>query len=153
MVAKLLSFALQVRGHDAWMDRQNLSITSAELKKTLESNINKTKVAIVCIGVSDLQRCSNVDDFFRWELDQARRLEAQGKIRVVVVVHGTVEVEDLVCGTVLANKSRERILKSVGQWGEDLLEYLRKHFVIFFDINDLDAIAQKIILELRGIRI
>ena len=98
--------------------------------------------------MGDLLRCSAEDDFFRWEIDYARQLEAERKLCVVVVIHGTTELTDLVCGITLAEKSHKRALDSVGQWGQDLLEYLHVHYVIFFDIDRLDKVAEQIISAL-----
>jgi hypothetical protein len=133
------------------MDKKNLCISSEKLKRTVEDNLLKKKVAIVCMGPGDLQRCSDPGDFFRWEIDRARQLEGEGQLRVVVVVHGTADFEDLICGTVSTKKARERVVESLGEWGEDLLDYLRSHYVIFFDIKSLDPMVQKIIeLYSRG---
>ena len=64
MVAKLLFFSLESHGHDAWMDRKDLHVTSTELKESVSSQLDEKKVAIICIGVSDLECCSADDDFF-----------------------------------------------------------------------------------------
>ena len=145
MVAKLLFFSLESHSHDVWMDRKDLRITSTELKASVSSQLDEKKVAIICIGVGDLERCSVDDDFFRWEIDRIRELENEGKLQVAVVVHGTIELTDLICGTEMAGKVRQRIIKSLEQCGKDLLEYLRKHYVIFFEIDQLDTIAEKVI--------
>ena len=140
MVATLLFFSLQSHGYDAWMDRKDLRVTSTELKESVSSQLEEKKVAIISIGVGDLERCSADDDFFRWEIDRIRELENEGKLQVAVVVHGTIELTDLICGTEMAGKVRQRIIKSLRQWGKDLLEYLRKHYVIFFEIDQLDTL-------------
>lgn len=149
MVAKLLQMTLETYGYDSWMDRKDLSVTSPVLKKTVEIQICGKKIAILCMGVGDLERCSAEDDFFRWEIDQVRQLENEGTLRVVVIVHGTTEVEDLICGPSLVDSHRRRVLKKVGEWGDNLLQYLRTHYVIFFDIDALDSMVEKIISRLN----
>ena len=47
-----------------WMDRKDLRGTSTELKESVSSQLDEKKVAIICIGVGDLERCSADDDFF-----------------------------------------------------------------------------------------
>jgi len=147
MVAKLLQMSLETSGYDTWMDKKDLSVTTQGLKDTIDSQMREMKMAILCMGVGDLERCSDESDFFRWEIDRVRKLEEEGPLRVVVIVHGTVEVEDLICGTSSGVKHRQSALVSVGIWGEDLLEYLRTHYVIFFDIDDLDTDVEKIIAK------
>lgn len=55
----------------------------------------------------------DIEDFFRWEIDHARRLEAAGKLEVVIVAHGTKNVEDLICGHTKQKEAREKILQSL----------------------------------------
>ena len=64
MVAKLFFFSLEIHGHDAWIDRKDLRVTSTELKESVSSQLDEKKVAIICIGVGDLECCSADDDFF-----------------------------------------------------------------------------------------
>jgi len=61
--------------------------------------MHKMKMAILCMGVGDLERCSDAEDFFHWEIDRTRELEEEGALGVVVIVQGTVNVTDLICGT------------------------------------------------------
>ena len=75
-----------------------------------------------------------------------RQLERQGKLRVAIVAHGTSEWEDLICGNSRNVKTREGIKRSLGRWGEDLLEYLGNHYVIPFSVDELDAVVRKIVL-------
>jgi len=145
MIARLLADALETHGYDPWMDKKDLSITSTELKDSLSTAMDKTKVAVICIGVGDLARCSANDDFFRWEIDRTRALETCGKPKVVVVVHGTHELEDLICGIEIDERLRKRTFRSLGRWCTDFLDYLRNHYVMFFDINRLDDTAAQII--------
>lgn len=149
MVAKLLQMTLETYGYDSWMDRKDLSVTTPALKETIEFQIRGKKMAILCVGVGDLERCSAEDDFFRWEIDRVRQLENEGALRVVVIVHGTAEVEDTICGPSLVDSERRRVLKKVGKWGDNLLQYLRTHYVIFFDIDTLDNTVEKIINQLN----
>src|SRR5271170_4828578 len=114
MVAKLLQMTLEISGHDAWMDKKDLSVDSQGLKDTIDLEMRKMKMAILCMGVGDLERCSDEEDFFRWEINRARELEEEGVLRVVVIVHGTVDVTDLICGTSTRVKQRQSALESVG---------------------------------------
>ena len=150
MVAKLLQLKLELSGHDVWMDKKDLSVDSQRLKETIDLQMHKMKMAILCIGVGDLERCSDAEDFFRWEIDRTRELEEEGALGVVVIVHGTVDVTDLICSTSQRVKQRELALESLGKWGSELLQYLRTHFVIFFDIDALDQIVEKIITRFIG---
>jgi hypothetical protein len=145
IVAKLLQVTLEISGYDSWMDKKDLSVDSQGLKDTIDLQMGRMKMAILCMGVGDLQRCSDEEDFFRWEIDRARELEECGVLQVVVIVHGTQDVVDLICGTSMRVKQRESALEGVGVWGEGLLEYLRTHFVIFLDIDTLDKTVEKII--------
>src|SRR5271169_793007 len=83
ILVRLLALKLDISGHDSWMDKKDLSIDSQGLKNTIELQMCKMKMAILCMGVSDLERCSDKEDFFRWEIDQVRKLEEQGVLRVV----------------------------------------------------------------------
>ena len=105
---------------------------------------------MICIGPGDLERCSEPDDFFRWEIDSARKLEGEGKLKVVIVAHGTGAWEDLICGTSRVNKTRQNRLDAVGSWGKRLLSYLGNHYVIQFEIDQLDPIVEKIVFTLKG---
>ena len=147
MVATLLQRSLETSGYDTWMDKKDLSVTTQGLKDTINYQMREMEMAILFMGVGDLERCSDEGDFFRWEIDRVRELEEEGVLRVVVIVHGTAEVEDLICGTSSVVKRRQSVLASVGIWGKDLLEYLRTHYVIFFDIDDLDTDVDKIIAK------
>lgn len=148
VVAKVLQMALEASGYDTWMDKKDLSVTSQGLKDSINRQMLEMKIAILCMGVGDLERCSNDDDFFRWEINRARELEEEGVLGVVIIVHGTVEVEDLICG-VSSGAKRKSALASVGNWGEAFLEYLSSHYVIFFDIDALDNIVEKIIAKFK----
>src|SRR5947207_4167550 len=75
LVAKVLSMTLEEKGYDVWMDRKDLSVDSTELKRTIDSELNEKKVAVISIGVGDLERCAEEGDFFRWEIDLVRQLE------------------------------------------------------------------------------
>src|SRR5271155_4077703 len=150
MVAKLLQLKLEISGHDVWMDKKDLPVDSQRLKETIDLQMHKMKMAILCMGVGDLERCLDAEDFFRWEIDRTRELEEEGALGVVVIVHGTVDVTDLICGTSQRVKQRELALQSLGKWGSELLQYLRTHFVIFFDVDALDRIVEQIIARFNG---
>ena len=113
MVAKLLALSLEGHGHNMWMDRKDLSIASPVLKQAVLSQMEEKKLAVISIGVGDLQRCSAVDDFCRLEIDHARQLENRRNLLVAVVVHETNELTDLVCGR-------------LGKWGRRFTEILKK---------------------------
>jgi len=124
------------------MDKKDLTIHSQGLKDTIDQELLGMKMAVLCMGPGDLERCSNQDDFFRWEIDRARKLEVEGRLQVVVIVHGTARFEDLICGF-KSGKQRASLLEEVGEWGEDLFDYLRSHFVVFFDMDTLDEELKK----------
>ena len=138
MAAKLLAQTLEKFGYEPWIDRKDLPVNSRELTQRVDEEMSRKEMAIICIGLHDLKRCSAVGDFFRWEIDRARQLEKERKLSVIVVVHGTNKVEELV---------KEKM--DLGLWGLELLEYLRKHYVIFFDVDTLDADVDKIIFCLN----
>ena len=136
LVADAIFNRLAKRGYDPWMDRQSLSV-DGELKTAVKSGLKKNKVAVICIGVGDLARCADPTDFFRWEIESALASET---LKVVFVVHGTNNWEDLICGNSTAEKVRKRKLLEVGQWGEDLLDRLRGQYVIQFKLKKLDIV-------------
>ena len=127
------------------MDRKALNITNTALKDSVDGQIREKELAIICIGVGDLERCSMEDDFFRWEIDRVRERERDQKLRVVVLVHGTTELVDLICGTSTGETTRSRALKKTGKWGTELLQYLQEHYVVFFDTETLESDVAKIV--------
>jgi hypothetical protein len=104
-----------------------ISLATEDLKQKVRFELENKKVAVMCIGVGDLRRCSDEHDFFRWEIDCVRQLEEQGKLRVAIVAHGTGNCEDLICGTSNNTKIRKAMSDSLGEWGKDLLKYLSTH--------------------------
>jgi hypothetical protein len=144
ILATLLQKLLERSGSNVWMDKKDLSVATQELKYTIYNQMRKTTMAILSMGVGDLERCSDEGDFFRWEIDRVRELEKEKVLQVAVVVHGTKEVEDLICGTSSTIKHRKSALASLGTWGEDLLEYLRNHWIIFFEIDKLDQVISRL---------
>lgn len=148
-VALAFSQALELRGYAAWMDRKSLPVTSAELKDSVGTAMKGKEIVVICIGVGDLKRCHDVDDFLRWEIDYARQLEEDKKLEVVIVAHGTTEPEDLICGNMKSKETREKTLESLGEWGEDFLQYFRAHYVIFLTRGELDVAVDKIISRLK----
>ena len=146
LVAETVFNGLARRGYDAWMDRHSLPVNS-DLKAAVGSGLEKSKVAIICIGKGDLERCSEPTDFFRWEIDTALASET---LEVVFVVHGTNDWEDLICGNSTAEKVRARKLSDLGQWGEDLLDCLHRQYVIQFKLKELDDTVGRIIKIIKG---
>ena len=82
------------------------------------------KMVIIIIGMDDLTRCRNDRDFFRWEIDTARKLEKDKKTKVVVVIHGVPDLE-----TLFKNS------RGWGTWGEGLKKYLTDHYVVFLEVD------------------
>jgi len=147
MAATLVRYSFEKQGQTVWMDKKDLAADSQGLKDAIEQELLGMKMAVLCMGPGDLERCLDKKDFFRWEIDRARKLEVEGRLRVVIIVHGTVTFEDLICGF-KSDKQRNSLLKQVGKWGEDLLNYLRSHFVVFFDKDKLDEELKKIATKL-----
>ena len=141
---------LKESGHDAWIDRKNISIASVQLKETVASEMECKRLALICIGPGDLERCKDLDDFFRWEITHARQLEKEKKIKIIIIVHGTTTFEDLICETGSSGKLRKNALKSVGEWWKDSLEYLQSHYVLFFDFERSSEMVDHIVKELRN---
>jgi hypothetical protein len=148
MVATLLQKWLAESDCNVWMDKKDLSVATQELKETIYNQMREATMAILSMGAGDLERCSDAGDFFRWEIDRVRDLEKEGRLRVVVIVHGTQNVEDLICGTTSVSKHRKSALVGVGNWGTDLLEYLRRRYITFFDMNELDRLVGNIMQSL-----
>jgi len=146
LVAETIFNGLARRGYDSWMDRHSLPVNS-DLKTAVGAGLEKNKVAVICIGKGDLERCSDPADFFRWEIDTAL---ASKTLEVVFVVHGTNDWEDLICGNSTAEKVRARKLSDLGQWGEDLLDSLRRRYVIQFKLKELDDTVGRIIKIIKS---
>jgi hypothetical protein len=83
--------------------------------------------------------------FSGWEIGQARLRESEEKLRVVVIVHGTTELTDLICVPSTGEPARCRALKKVEESDDGFLQYLCTHYVVFFDIETLDSDVGKII--------
>ena len=148
-IALTLSQSLELRGYPVWMDRNKLSPTSPKLRDSVTEAMKETDVAVICIGVGDLKRCLNLDDFLRWEIDTARRLEEEKKLEVFIAVHGTREPEDLICGNTINKDIREKTLKSLGEWGDDFLHFSQVHFVHFLDRDNLNDVVNKITARVK----
>jgi len=150
VVARLLADELRIYGWEAWIDKKSLTVGSQDLRDTIISELDKGKIAIISIGVGDLGRCAAADDFFRWEIDAVRNLEKERKLQVAIIVHGTAVPEDLICGKSKDIKKRRQIMRSLGPWGQDILEYLTTHYVIYFNnIDQVEAIVHKVILLVK----
>jgi len=146
-VATLLALKLTADGHEPWIDRHDLAVDS-DLKDVIRDRLQQSKVAVICIGPGDLERCSQPDDFFRWEINNARQLEHEGRLKVVIVAHGTNDWKDFICGTSMVKQRREKALRETGEWGSDILKYLTDHYVIQYEVNKLDTISAQIIKSL-----
>jgi hypothetical protein len=151
LVSHCLAFSLEQKGYDNWIDRKNLPVDSTELKRDIEDRLRQMKVAVICIGPGDLERCFDPEDFFRFEIDLARQLENEGRLHVVIMGHGTGDWEDFVCGTSRVQVTRDKKLKALGDWGSDLLDYLKIHYVTQFDVHKLEHIAEQIGSTLKAI--
>ena len=91
LTARVIADAVERRKCKIWIDRTNLDVSSNDLKTAIGSEVEKADAAIICLGLGDLSRCSDRNDFFRWELDTVREWEKKG-LRVVLVIHGTTEL-------------------------------------------------------------
>ena len=146
LVAETIFNGLPKHRYGAWMDRHSLPVNS-DLKYAVGSGLEKSKVALICIGKGDFDRCSELTNFFRWEIYTALASET---LEVVFVVHGTNDWEDLICGNSTAKKVRARKLSDLDQWGEDLLDCLRQQYIIQFKLKELDDTVRRIIKIIKG---
>ena len=136
-VVLALEAALQKAGQQPWLDKRHLPRTSPDLVQTVGQEMERRKMVIICIGPNDLQRCRE-GDFFRWEIDNATQLEADGKLKVVIAVYGIETTEALV------NRA-----KKLGEWGKTFSDYLTKHYLIFLKVSSLDKEVSSIIDSLN----
>ena len=147
--ARLFALILRFHGYKAWIDNDHLPIDSPHLRNTIKSELENTQLAIISIGPGDLKRCGDRDDFFRWEIETVRRFEKKGMLKVVIIVHGTEFDEDLICGVSTHTETRTRIKNTVGRWGNDILDCLKNHYVIYFDIGKADKIFEGVVSRLE----
>jgi len=137
-VVLALEAALQKVGQQPWWDKRHLLRTSQDLVQTVGQEMERRKMVIICLGPNDLQRCQQEGDFFRWEIDNATQLEADGKLKVVIAVYGIETTEALV------NRA-----KKLGEWGKTFSDYLTKHYLIFLKVSSLDKEVSSIIDSLN----
>jgi hypothetical protein len=133
MVVKLLEMALQKEGETIWKDESNLDFGAADLKQSVETALLRTRVVIICLGLHDLERCSHKEDFLRWEIDTARRLETEEKVKVVILMHGVTKWEELI---------PDKLKKT--SWGKELMVYFGSHLLISFDMNAFGTMIAKL---------
>ena len=143
--ALMLALTLKGCGYETWIDKGHLAAGTRNLKTTVKSELEKTRVAIISMGPGDLERCASRDDFFRWEIDTVRKLESAGKLRDVVIVHGTADREELISTD---DETRYQIKRDMGPWGEKILTYLEKRYVIYFTMPAMEDALKKVISEL-----
>lgn len=136
--AMALADGLARNGQEPWLDRRHIPIDAQRLSDTVGKEMERRKLVIICIGERDLERCKADDDFFRWEIERARTLERAGRLKVVLVLHGIANMEELI-----------KASRRAGAWGREFNAYLVRHYLLFARTETMDTLAERILKSLR----
>src|SRR5436309_13767304 len=117
-VVTMIQNALREKGQNVWMDETNMDKATPQLQATVGKAMLQTRVIILCLGRHDLKRWAKQDDFLRWEIDTARKLENENRVKVAILIHGVTKWEDIFGREVQRTN-----------WGKNLKSYFQRHYV------------------------
>jgi len=126
LAVDLIQSKLESQGEIVWRDQTDLVI-SATLKEAIKAAMKRTRVVIMYLGSRDLERCQEPNDFLRWEIDLARELESNNKVRVAILVYGALDWKDLFPKPLQAKS-----------WGKGLMDYFGSHYITFFNADNVE---------------
>ena len=121
----MIQNALREKGQNVWMDETNLDKATPQLQATVEKAMLQTRIIILCLGRHDLERCVTQDDFLRWEIDTARKLENENRVKVAILIHGVTKWEDIFGREVQRTN-----------WGKNLKSYFQRHYVTIVNMKE-----------------